>query len=383
MSTLKNLDFEKPNLIGATTYLTHNFHPYPAKFIPQVPKTAIQQLTNEGDYVLDPFCGCGTTIVEARLANRHAIGVDLNPIASLITKVKSTPIQENEFNEIKYLFKDILEDLDKYYNNKETSMLYSLPTFHNRDHWFKENILHELAIIKAHISNTSISNYAIRNFLLCTFSSIIVKVSNQESDTRYAAKDKPSERNTVYVNFLRKFKEMKKRMLSFSKESLQSNVQIQTANSENLNFLADNSIDLIVTSPPYANTYDYYLYHKFRMIWLGFDVKSVQNQEIGSRNKHSSQKKEIEHFTNSLTLCIKEFKRVLKFNKYAVLVIGDSIIRGELHRADEFTEKIAIQCGLTLIKKTSSNLQKNTRMFNPKFTNSRKMEHIMVFQNTK
>src|SRR3989338_11522591 len=88
------LEFEKSSGNGGTTYLTHNFHTYPAKFIPQIPKSTIKTLTKEGDTILDPFCGCGTTLVEAKLLNRCAIGVDLNPVATLISKAKTNKINK-------------------------------------------------------------------------------------------------------------------------------------------------------------------------------------------------------------------------------------------------------------------------------------------------
>jgi DNA modification methylase len=72
-----------------TQYFTHTFHPYPARFIPQIPSTFIKLFTEEGETVLDPMCGCGTTLVEALLHNRNAI--------ALISKVKTTLISEEEF----------------------------------------------------------------------------------------------------------------------------------------------------------------------------------------------------------------------------------------------------------------------------------------------
>jgi len=80
-----------------TQYLTHTFHSYPARFIPQIPLTFIKLFTKEEETVLDPMCGCGTTLIEALLNNRNSIGNDFNPLASLITKVKTTLIDENEF----------------------------------------------------------------------------------------------------------------------------------------------------------------------------------------------------------------------------------------------------------------------------------------------
>ena len=81
----------------STQYLTHKFHSYPARFIPQIPLTFIKIFTKEEDTVLDPMCGCGTTLVEAFLNNRNSIGNDFNPLAVLISKVKTTLIDETEF----------------------------------------------------------------------------------------------------------------------------------------------------------------------------------------------------------------------------------------------------------------------------------------------
>ena len=88
-----NWDFKNFN----TQYLTHRFHSYPARFIPQIPYSFIKLFTNEGDTVLDPMCGSGTTIVEAFLNNRNAIGNDFNPLSTLITKVKTTMISNEDF----------------------------------------------------------------------------------------------------------------------------------------------------------------------------------------------------------------------------------------------------------------------------------------------
>ena len=80
-----------------TQYLSHKFHPYPARFIPQIPYTFIKLFTKPQEWVLDPFCGGGTTNVEAFLNNRHSIGNDLNPLATLITRVKTTLLTDREF----------------------------------------------------------------------------------------------------------------------------------------------------------------------------------------------------------------------------------------------------------------------------------------------
>ena len=87
-----DFDFHGTN----TGYLTHGLHPYPAKYIPQIPAALIRELSNTGDAVADIFCGSGTTLVEALLAGRNAIGIDANPLACLISKAKTTVFRSGD-----------------------------------------------------------------------------------------------------------------------------------------------------------------------------------------------------------------------------------------------------------------------------------------------
>src|SRR2546426_2577709 len=85
------------NFVGANTaYLTHNLHPYPAKFIPQIPNALIQELSSVGETIADIFCGSGTTLLEALQLKRNAIGIDANPLAVLISRAKTTPLNDDQ-----------------------------------------------------------------------------------------------------------------------------------------------------------------------------------------------------------------------------------------------------------------------------------------------
>ena len=210
---------------GDTTYLTHNFHSYPAKFIPQIPKSIIKALSVEGDIILDPFCGCGTTLIEANLLNRNSIGVDLNPIASLVSKAKTTPLSDSQLNQIPVILEKMENDIFHFYNN-ENSLNIKIPDFKNRDHWFQKNVLYELAIIKSRI--VELRDASLKIFLLTAFSSIIVAVSNQESDTRFAAVDKNIPEKKCFEVFAKKVQSMIPRIKEFTQKSSRMTTQIFT-----------------------------------------------------------------------------------------------------------------------------------------------------------
>lgn len=364
---------------GKTNYLTHNFHTYPAKYIPQIPRYFIEKYTIEGDWIYEPFLGCGTTLVECKLLNRNGIGIDSNPIATLVSKSKTGNLSSKEI-EIIQNFIGELEKLILLKNKDFHTVNSSLNTtnFDNKDHWFQKNVQIEISYLKQLIKK--IKNESIQVFLKVALSSIIVEVSNQESDTRYASKNKDIQNFRTIEVFVKKCKMMIDRITQYSELSSDSKIEIYTQSSESIPFIKNNSMDLVVTSPPYANTYDYYLYHKSRMNWLDYDFKSVQEVEIGSRDKHSSKKLEIDNFLSSLDRCFGEVSRVLKKGKYAVIVIGDSVIRGEFYNAMDFTERIFKKHKMKLVDSSSTNLKETTRMFNPKFTNSLKSEHILIFK---
>jgi len=135
-----------------------------------------------------------------------------------------------------------------------------IPDFPNREHWFQPNISLELAKVKSIINSIEASN--IKDILLCAFSKIIVKVSNQDSEVRYTQKNKNHPDGIV-------FNEMIKTPLEYI-ISLDENINRICANTKIFNGdslteirkISDNSLDFVITSPPYINTFDYYLYHK-------------------------------------------------------------------------------------------------------------------------
>lgn len=369
-----NLNF---NFDGADTmYLTHSLHPYPAKFPPQLPHSILEEFGKPGDVVFDPFCGSGTTLVEARLLGYDAIGVDVNGLSTLLSKVKATPLTDDEIKQAKSFIAAITDDELSWQFNRPSIVVKEIE---GRDHWFQYNVAEEITFILQRIDDIESKN--VQDFFKIVLSSIIVRVSNQESDTRFAAKNKDIPDNFTLALFIKRSGEYLKRIVKFSKEVVKNTtLKIYNADSRCLTMIPSESVDIIITSPPYANTYDYYLYHKFRKRWLDLDVKYAQENEIGSRREYSSLKHPASQWSDDLYKCFEEMYRVLKSGQYAFIVIGDSVIAKKLLKIDEIIAAFIPSVGFEVKNIISTSLSNHSRMFNPNFTANDKQEHLIILK---
>lgn len=354
--------FEKAN----TREATHAVHPYPAKFIPQIPRALIADLhPGDDSVILDPFCGSGTTLVEAAAVGVPAVGIDLHPLACLISKVKVTPLVGS------------LEDAAGAVLARVSTQ--AVPEIPRVGHWFAAPVQEALAALVVAIEQEIRAD--IRDALRVAFSSIVVRVSRQESDTRYAAIDKNVSRQDVYDQFLRAARSLGDAVSATWRGAARPRVRIINKNVlQTTPGDVDARVSLVVTSPPYPNAYEYWLYHKYRMYWLGMDPLHVRENEIGAR-PHFFKKNPAtaDDFRVQMAEVFRLLQGVVIVGGHACFQVGNSKIHGRLVDNGELLRLAAAPFGFTNIETVSREIPLTRKAFNPSHARIRE-ERILVFR---
>ncbi|MBA3674148.1 MAG: hypothetical protein H0W75_04190 [Chitinophagaceae bacterium] len=267
---------------------THGFHKYPAKFIPHIPKWAITKylIGNKDKNILDPFCGSGTTLVEGVLAGYNTIGVDIDPLSAMISKVKTTRVDESELKKIStWLVKEIKT------KKKGTFK----PDCETIEHWFTKDAIKKLSIIRTLINqiqekfgdNKKVKN--IQDLLLICFSSIIRKVSNadDESQKTYVSHTKikePKEVDKLFFSQLDLFVDRATKFSAITNSKTSSKIICSSSATSLEKKLKGVKIDLAVTSPPYIKAIDYIYNQMVEFFWIG-DLFQMQTQTKQNEKK--------------------------------------------------------------------------------------------------
>ncbi|WP_226655860.1 DNA methyltransferase [Guptibacillus hwajinpoensis] len=343
-----------------TQYFTHNVHRYSGKYIPQIPRKVIELITNPYELILDPYNGSGTTSLEASLANRRSIGVDLNPLAILISKVKTTPISNEKLDELIETTEDLINKLMEYAKptifgfSEQAKELFERakedPRFNDTwfTKWFQPHVLLELIVIKNYID--SIEENSCRDLVLVAFSNILRKSSNAHSGYPNVMFDKKAkEKPLPSSNFLKSFYECVNMVRSLSTSGMEILPEIKHADSTNLP-LSKESVDAIVTHPPYIGSVPYAEYGTLSLGWLGYDSKELDKQLTGGRRQT---KDVVERFRDGYRKTIEEAYRVLKANRKMFLMVGNPVVKGEEIDLGVMSKELASEAGFILVVETT------------------------------
>ena len=405
-----------------TTAFTHDYHRYPAKFIPQIVRKLIGDYAPDSTQIVcDPFGGCGTTLVEAKLLGHPSIGFDINPVAKLITQTKTTAIKPRTLTNHKKKFLEYYDAAPQVSYQHHPRITY----------WFDEETIAELDRI--YFAIKKIKNHNVRRFFLCSFSHNLKNCSRWLMKSIKPTIDKDKIIPVPKQSFLRHLDSMiRKNDLFYTKlaESKRIDVPAKMYRRDSTKTfpIESESIDLIITSPPYVTSYEYADLHQLTLLWFGDDPKhfkkwhhfsngfidfrrnfigtSSKAEKTGDFNSTLGKKIvddlmqverplaiDVANYFLDMQKVFAETHRILKKGGKACVIIGNTSLRGvEILNAQVAAEQMYV-AGFTkvdFIKREIPNKMitpwrdtesgKFTGMDNPSKTRAYEFEYVVVME---
>lgn len=369
-----------------TRYFTHDLHPYPAKFIPQIPAHLIARLSMPGDRVFDPFGGSATTAVEAVRLGRRAISVDANPLSALIGRVKTgymTPSIRADLEQLAAAVESRLVGTDGEVEAQWPSLLEQhgkyCPEIPNIEKWFDVEAKAALCLLRYLIDTTT--KDLSRDAALLALSRIILRVSNQEAETRYVSVKKNVSFKICLRAYLESLRTAMRRLDNAAAELQYADAEflIGDSRADARRSIGECSVDLIVTSPPYPNATDYHLYHRFRLFWLGFDPRKLGKIEIGSHLRHQRNKSGFEEYHEDMVKVLSGCAYALAPGRFAVFVVADALFKGESFSTTSAIAEAAEAAGLRMVGTVDRPIHTTKRSFAKPGRRAR-LEQLVVLQ---
>ncbi len=367
----------------------HKIHAFAAKFPPQLPRVFIQSLTSRGEKVLDPMCGSGTGLVESVGSDRVAIGVDIDTLALLQSSVKTTALSaESATGAVEKVVEEAKKHLGRPLTlETDLSERFDGKTRDFVDYWFSRRTQRELAALLRAIDSEA-ENDRIERFLQVVLSSIIVTKSGGVTLARDLAHSRPHlDRSKKQGNAIRAFLQKgirSSKALEFFRE-VHAPSMVVKGDARHLPFKS-NSMDLVVTSPPYANAIDYPRAHKFSLVWLGHriaEMTEIRGDYIGAERIRSplrelpppvedvlnkveerDERREriIRQYFLDIAKSLAEMERVIKPNRAVVVVVGSSSARGVKIDTHQYLAILGREAGLEVVGVGERRLDRDRRM---------------------
>lgn len=349
----------------STNQWTHGYHRYPAKFLPNLVKKIIEEHTEEGDLIADLFAGCGTTLVESKIHGRSSVGVDINPVAQLITNVKICPLNPKYLNQA---FRQLANEIEEY----EESEFHNLVQHERIDYWFFPQQKYKIAFLYQTISESDLEQQ-IKNFFLVALSNILKNCSKWLQSSTKPQVDPDKKIPEVFAAFKKQVKSMLKQNSLFFIElnklgffDIETIINLEDARNTTIQ---DNSVKAVITSPPYVTSYEYADLHQLTGYWFDYvsnlrefrkdfigtfysygedlSCKSLIGQEAINKlkEKHLRTAKEVANYFSDMYRVAEEMYRILQINGKAFVVIGNTTFKDvKIQSAEIFAELLEL-CG--------------------------------------
>lgn len=398
--------------VRSTEQWTHGYHRYPAKFLPNVVKKLIETYAINNGTIADLFAGCGTTLVEAKAHGIKSVGIDINPVAQLITKAKIKPVFPDDLNTY---YKELVNSFSQYDANK-----YENIELHDRiDYWFRQEEKKKVAFLYEKI--LLINQEDVRNFFLVCLSHILKNCSRWLMSGTKPQIDPNKIPTDPFQTFqLHCKKMMNKNVLFYDELSKNKYLKIQCdiklADARQTKIRA-NSIGTIITSPPYVTSYEYADIHQLTAYWYEYinnlpefrkkfigtfyslnqdtTCQSTKAQQIVNEllEKDDRTAKEVANYFNDMEAVGKEMYRIVKKNGHVCIVIGNTTVKDVKINSAEVFHEILENAGFkeeNVIKRSIPNKlmptirDKKTGRFSKKENENSKMvypeEYILILK---
>jgi tRNA G10 N-methylase Trm11 len=294
-------------------YLTHWFYPYKGKFHPQMVRALCNIIgLKEGDLLLDPFVGSGTAALEAQLLDIDFIGTDISPLCVLQSRVKAESLSVlDEIVELRGKIQPLGRGVKR--DDPRTGLLFKPMTYED------------------------IQNSKVRNFY--TLAEMIAH-SDSERRRRDFAQSFKANVDKMIASVEDYKKVVDKLGLTLGE------VTIRQTDSRNLD-LKDESVDGIITSPPYSIALNYVENDAHALEALGYDLSKIKDDFVGVRGRGPER---FRLYYQDMECCYKEMYRVLRPGRYCVIVIGNVTYQGKEEKTSKWTEDRCKKIGFKLVK---------------------------------
>lgn len=371
----------------------HPIHPFPARMAPGIALEALGE-SETPLRVLDPMAGSGTVLAVARSNGHRAFGIDLDPLAVLLAGVWTRTVDPELIND---KAQQVLERAKKAFGPLSSARAYPIGSDDETRKfirfWFDDYARRQLAALSFAIRR--VHDEVTRDALWCGFSRLIITKSAGASlamDLSHSRPHKKFDRAPVkpFARFLLAVETVVSNCPQAECGLVGPAAVAKRGDARRLNVKSD-SIDLVLTSPPYLNAIDYMRCSKFSLVWMGYNVETlreIRGESIGAEavSKQAMDTPWVQTLIKQLGLdkklslrdcgllaryvfdmggALAEVSRVMKVGGRAVYVVGDSTVRGTFVRNSEVVRAVAERHGLVLQERSSRTLPANRRYLPP------------------